>query len=175
MDRLAYKIVDGLLGPNPNEIDSFVQGALSTNFSQFMSTEGKSSSWPAGIVGLNFRRAIESDNNLVKVVVNVFNGDVVGISNPERGTKNVHWYVSVRPTKENTGQLYAPWLHWEIKLTGLNDSEAEQASQITYQWITVEVPYVLNSSHARRSYAEVSNEIESRLKSALGSLRKGLP
>lgn len=168
---LAQRIVDGLLDPDTDNMEMFVQGALTSDFSHFMLPGGKSSSWPSGVVGETFTKKIDSDDSMIRVTIQVSVDKVVGMSNPHKGTTNLRFFVS---TKLNRWEAF--FRHWDIRFDGLTDEEVAYAAQQTYIWLTQAVPRIINNRPQDvENEKSIPHRLEFQLKRALHALRKGEP
>lgn len=171
MRPLAQKIVDGLLDPDPANLDSFVQGAITSDFGHFMQSSGQGSSWPEGKISTTYTKKIDSDDGMVRVTMQVGVDKIVGMSNPNRGKTDVRWFLS---TKLNRWEAF--FRHWDVRLSNLTDEEVAEAAQLTYQWLTGPVPAILNNRPDNiEAEKAIPHRLEFQLKRALHPLRKGEP
>ncbi|MGV0949229.1 MAG: hypothetical protein ACOYB3_01060 [Azonexus sp.] len=170
---MATKIVDGLLDPNTDDLDSFVQGALTSDFGQFMRSSGTGSSWPQGAISTTYDTRIESDDGpnppMVKVILQVSANKHVGMSNPDKGFTDINFYVTT-----NLKKWEGHFRKWDFSVKHLTDDEVSQAAQLTFIWINQAVPRIINNrSDNEEALRSIPARLEFQLKRAMHPLRKG--
>ena len=169
---LATKIVDGLLDPDTDNLDNFVQGALTSDFGHFMRSNGTGSSWPQGVESTVYNKKIESDDApnppTVKVILQVHVNKHVGMSNPEKGFTDVNFYLSTNLKRWNGN-----YTNWDFRVKHLTDDEVAQAAQLTYTWLSQLVPIVINYRPDESMEKSIPVRLAHQLTRALHPLRKG--
>lgn len=172
MLSLATRIVDGLLEPDTDNLDNFVQGALTSDFKHFMRSSGTGSSWPQGVESTTFDKRIESDDGpnppMVVVILQVHVNKHVGRSDSEYGFTDINFYLST-----NLKRWQGHFRDWDFRVRHLTDDEVAQAAQFTAMWINQAVPRIINHRPDDTITRSIPTRLEHQLVQSLHPLRKG--
>lgn len=156
MQQLAGKIVDGLL--DPDDMEKFLHGAVSSSFGQFMRQThfAKHNDGMGGDRDV-FYRELESDDGLIKIVLNVTIA-------PELDNKSFQVWFHI-----NTKLLRweGNFDNWDMRIRSIKPEEISTVAQEYFSWLTDSVPVMINN---RRGDLEMEKAIPTRLKYLLSGV-----